>query len=295
MSTGTTPDVSVVIPVRNGGALLEEQLAALVAQDFPGTWEVLVVDNGSDDDSAERAERYADRLDLRVLPAPDGLGPAYARNVGAAYARGRWLAFCDADDVVEPAWLRALVAKAVEADLVGGTVDVAVLNSPRMLQARGLQADADGDALPIGPGGFLPYIPSGNLLISHEVFDALGGWDERLTYCEDVDLSWRAQLAGYALAYQPEAVLRYRLRHSALGLFRQVANYSAAEPALYQRFRAHGAVRPTVRHGLGRIWWVLSRSPYLVLGTRRRHLWLAVAAEVTGHLRGSRRHRVLYL
>lgn len=293
MSTAVEPAVSVVIPVRNGGALLDEQLAALTGQDFTGSWEVLVVDNGSDDGSAERAQRYVDRLHLRVVPATDGAGPAYARNVGAAAARGKWFAFCDADDVVEPQWLRSLVEKSDEADLVGGSVDVQALNSTAMLQARGLQVK--DDALPLGPGGFLPYAPSGNMLISRGTFHALGGWDEGLTHCEDVDLSWRAQLAGYVIAYQPDAVLQYRFRSSALGLFRQVANYSAAEPALYQRFRRYGVVKPTTRHGLSRLWWVLSRSPYVMLGMRRRHLWLAVCGEVVGHLRGSRRHRVLYL
>jgi glycosyltransferase involved in cell wall biosynthesis len=92
------PELSVVVPVRDGQATLPALLDSLAAQDFPaGRFEIVVVDSASRDASAEVAERRGARL-VRV-PTP---GRARARNAGAAAARGGALAFVDADCVAEP-------------------------------------------------------------------------------------------------------------------------------------------------------------------------------------------------
>jgi glycosyltransferase involved in cell wall biosynthesis len=111
-----TVDVSVVIPVRNAADHLEEQLAALASQTYEGSWEVVVADNGSTDASLEVVRSWALRVPhLEIVDASDRAGPSHARNVGAAAARGRVLAFVDADDVAAPTWLAELVAAAAGA------------------------------------------------------------------------------------------------------------------------------------------------------------------------------------
>ncbi|GAA2743223.1 glycosyltransferase family A protein [Terrabacter aerolatus] len=299
--SGTGPDteihgrveVSVIVPVFNAAAHIAEQLEALARQTFPGRWEVVLADNGSTDASMDIARCREDVLDLRIVDASDRGGPGHARNVGAAAARGEWLAFCDADDVVEPGWLAALHASRGHADLVAGAIRVDTLNTPAMAHARGGAALVD--RLPDGPAGFLPYAPSGNLLVRRELFQQLGGWDETLRHCEDVDFSWRAQLAGHTLAVAPGAVLHYRFRGTPLGVYHQTRRYKAAEAVLYRRFRGAGARRRPARRALRTVWWLLSRSPYVVLGEERRYLWFTLLGEAVGHVEGSVDQRVLYL
>src|SRR5690349_1945599 len=102
-------DLSIVIAARDAAATLGEQLDALATQVWDGTWEVLVVDNGSTDATCAIVRAAARQWPgLRLVEATDGVGPAYARNVGSRSATGRSLAFCDADDVVAPGWVAAM-------------------------------------------------------------------------------------------------------------------------------------------------------------------------------------------
>lgn len=285
--------VSVVIPVFNPGPLLVEQLHALAAQEWDLPWEVVLADNGCTDGSLEAVEQVRDRLPIRVIDATARRGPSYARNRGADEARGQWLAFCDGDDVAAPRWLQALWAAREQADLICGACDVTALNDEELLKARG--GPDYGRSLPDGPCGFLPYVLSGNLLVRRETFLRLGGWDETMPNCEDVDFSWRAQLGGATIAFAPAAVIHYRYRPSVAALYHQMRRYKAAEVGLFVRYRSAGARRQTAGEVMGRYWWLLSRSPYLVLGIGRRSLWWSVAGCVVGRAQGSLRHRVVYL
>src|SRR5579884_898457 len=130
-----TPElVSVIVPSYNAGAWLEQQLEAVVSQDYDGPYEVIVADNGSADAAA--AGRLAARFSaLRIIDASHRRGPGAARNAGVRAARGDFLAFCDADDVESAGWLRALVASAGDADVVGGRLDGERLNPPAVSRA----------------------------------------------------------------------------------------------------------------------------------------------------------------
>jgi glycosyltransferase involved in cell wall biosynthesis len=104
----TQPRVSVVITTYNTGRYLPETLESVFAQTYP-SFEVIVVDDGSTDDSVARARAFGDRV--RVLTRPhEGLGPA--RNAGAAEATGEYLAFLDSDDLWVPDALAVQVAQA---------------------------------------------------------------------------------------------------------------------------------------------------------------------------------------
>lgn len=105
---GGAPEITVIIPVRNGASVLARQLSALVEQDSQVPFEVVVADNGSDDETARIAADYSDRLSLRVIDASAVTGASAARNEGARHARADRLAFLDADDVAGPGWLSAL-------------------------------------------------------------------------------------------------------------------------------------------------------------------------------------------
>src|SRR6059058_4106784 len=101
--------VSVVVPAYNCADTIDVQLAALAEQDYDGRWEVVVVDNRSTDDTADRARRWSDRLPgLRVVDASERQGVSHARNRGIEEARGDLIAICDADDQVQPGCLTAM-------------------------------------------------------------------------------------------------------------------------------------------------------------------------------------------
>ena len=294
MSSGSAECVlSVVIAAYNPGPMLREQLEALAGQRLDVPWELVLADNGCTDGSLAAVSAFRDRLRLRVIDASGKRGPSYARNRGAQEARGEWLVFCDSDDVAAPDWLERLWTARIAGDVVCGAYDVTMLNDPAVLKARG--GPDYGRVLPEGPCRFLPYAPSGNLVVRREVFFGLGGWDEALPYCEDVDFSWRAQLSGLTLAFAADAVMHYRYRGSPSALYHQMRRYKAAEALLFLRYRAVGARRQSAGEAAGRLWWLLSRSPYLLLGEERRTLWFSIAGTVAGRLQGSLRHRVVYL
>ena len=286
-------EVSVVIPALDPGPLLAEQLDALRKQQGAPSFEVVIADNGTRDGSLAGLAEFRPDLDVRVVDASQQRGPSYARNRGAAAARGEWLAFCDADDVANPTWLAGLWRCHQPGVIVTGPCEVTTLNAPELLMARG--GAEYGRKLPDGPCDFLPFAHSGNVLVSRADFERWGTWDVTLPYCEDVDLSWRAQLAGARLAFAEEAVMNYRYRPSPRALFHQVRRYKAAEVELYVRYQTAGARRPTPQETIHWYWWLLSRSPYVAMGPRRRHLWWSVAGTVVGRLQGSLACRVVYL
>jgi hypothetical protein len=122
------------------------------------------------------------------------------------------------------------------------------------------------------------------------------GWDESFRYgSTDAEFSWRVQLAGHTVAFEPHAVLRQRYRAGLAPMMRQYFRYGCSEPQLYRRFRHHGMRRPSGRDGL-RAWKSLVRRTPDVLGTvdRRGH-WLRLLSLRTGRLVGSVRWGVPFL
>ena len=284
--------VSVVIPVRNGELHLGEQLAALSAQDYQGPWELVLADNGSTDRTLQVAREHRDRLpELRIADAGGAPGLNRARNAGAAAARGDFLAFCDADDVVDPRWLSELVAAGREADIVGGVRDRRRLNDPI---CRNWVPDDGVEELPV-KHGFLPSVSGGNCGIWTDVARELG-WNPNFVYgSTDIEFSWRAQLAGYRVGLAPNAVLHQRCRASLGRLARQWFVFGLSGPQLYREFRSKGM--PRTRFGMAvRTWaWLVPTSLRALRDSEFRGHWVRVAARSLGAIVGSARFRVLFL
>jgi glycosyltransferase involved in cell wall biosynthesis len=292
-ATEPAPLVSVVIPVLNGAGTLGQQLEALAAQTFRGSWEVIVADNGSTDGTAEVVHDWKGRLPrLRLVDASGQISTNHARNAGVATARGRLLAFCDADDVAAPDWLAAIVAALDHDDLVGGRLDDAALNDPVI---RGWRRRPDPERLPTALR-FLPYATSANIGIRAEVLRALGGWNEEFVRGgTEVDLCWRAQLAGYRLGYAADAVMSYRYRRTRRAFAYQLYRYGRGEAQLYRRFRRHGIRRPSLIRACGAWGLILVSLPSVLASRTHQGRWLRQAAFRLGRLHGSIRFRTLCL
>jgi GT2 family glycosyltransferase len=276
--------ISVVVPVRDGLPWLNDQLAALAAQQCDEPWEVIVADNGSHDASVALAREWASRCSaIRVIDASARPGPAAARNAGVEAALGQFVAFCDADDVVQPGWLKAYVAALADADVVAGYFDLHSLNDA----IEGELGPASTSQL-----GFLPAGLAANLAVRREAFTDVGGFDEGLFVGEDIDLCWRMQLAGYRFALTGSAVVARRERSNLRELFTRTLAYGRCGPYLYRTYRERGARRDFA--GSARSWaWLIASLPKL----RRvdiRQQWVRAAGVRLGRLSGSVKERVFF-
>jgi glycosyltransferase involved in cell wall biosynthesis len=283
--------VSVVIPVLDCDPFLSEQLMALTRQTFDGPWEVVVVDNGCTDRSMDVARAFADRLPaLRIVRAPVMRNLNHARNVGAAAARGDFLAFCDGDDVVSAGWLAALVEAGREAHVVGGAIENLALNGERV---RDWRREEGLFEVPV-KFGFLPAVPGGNCAMWAQVARALR-WDEDFAFAgSDIEFSWRAAIHSYRIAFAPDAVIQQRHRRDLIGMVRQHYAYGRAGPHLFRRFRRSGMPRSDARTA-AREWRLLVRAaPGLLRSADERGHWARTLAYRAGALGGSLRFRVLF-
>jgi glycosyl transferase family 2 len=183
--------VSFIIPVRNDAANLERCLGSIARLDRAAIGvEVVVIDNGSVDGSAEVARRAgAMVLSIRDKPV------AGLRNDGAHEAAGDVLAFVDADHEIAPGWLAAAI-ETLEARPDAGGVGSLCWPPPSPTWVQRMY-----DALRGRPSGLLEvdWLGAGNLVVRREAFEAVGGFDVTLEACEDVDLSNRLRKAGWRL------------------------------------------------------------------------------------------------
>ena len=287
------PSVSVVVPAYNEAAHLGAQLRALGAQDYEGEVEILVADNGSTDGTPDVARAAAEQSlpQVRVLDASQRPGPSAARNAGWRAARGELVLFCDADDLVEPGWVRAMVDALGTAGVVGGRLEVESLNDRLTLAWRQPPAQT---ALPRGEG-YLPFAMGSNMGARADVLRTVGGFDEELDRSgEEPDLCWKAQLAGEAIAFAPDAVIRYRLRQGLCPLVRQQRNWGKGSVDLYVRFRDKGMPRSSTARSLRRWAELLAATPYALASRERRGRWAARLAYRWGRVLASIEHRTVY-
>jgi glycosyltransferase involved in cell wall biosynthesis len=267
---------------------LEEQLHALAEQRCSEPWEVVVADNGSTDESRSVVEEWVNRRHVfRLVDASKVKGPGAARNVGVREARGELLAFCDADDVVQPGWLASHLASLASAEFVGGGYDYWSLNglpapSPPTPSVPSIESQF----------GFLPAVTSGNLAIHRDVFEEVGGFAEDLMTGEDIDLSWRLQLRGHRCVINTDAIVSRRDRHGLPVVFRWFTSYGRCGPLLYRRFRDFGLQRDVVL--AAKTWAWLAVTTPMLLRPQFRSKWVRIAGWRTGRLLESLRQGVFF-
>lgn len=266
-----------MIPVLDAVDTLPAQMEALSRQTYRGKWELIVADNGSTDGSIEGAMGWEGRFSrLYIVDASAQRGPGYARNVGAKSSTGDLIAFCDADDVVDPGWLSGLVAVASIGDLVGGAVNPS---------ARSLMTVM---------GGF-PHASGCSMGIWRDVFERIGGFDSRFLAAQDVELSWRAQLLGFDLVFAPDALMQRGRRPDLKGVWIQQFRYGFWGALLYREYKGRAVPEVSRLSFVRRLIWLAVRFPYLVMSESRRRVWIRRAAYGAGALAGSWKHRVTYM
>lgn len=294
MSGGLGPvrSVSVVIPAYNAADTLDDQLGAIEAQDAAWLDEVVVVDSCSTDDTAQVVQRYSARWAKVRLASADRPGANVARNAGVRATVSDAVLLCDADDIVAEGWAKQLFLALQDHDVVRGRYEIGLLNDAETIAARGSLAST-------GPpsdqffGGL-----GGNCAFRRVAWEQLGGLFEHHYGSDDAEFFWRAHLAGLAVGYVDEAVVHYRLRAGMRALYRQQSTWAASRALVYKEFRG----TPFIGHrrsltAAAKAWgWLFVHLPDAFSAEpARRGAWVRSAAGNVGRVKGSIRHRVLYL
>jgi GT2 family glycosyltransferase len=230
--------------------MLKALLESLCVQSLdPRSFEVIVVDDGSTDATAEVLGQFAEKApyDLRAVQQSQA-GPANARNRGWRLGSAPFVAFTDDDCVATPGWLQALV-------------DVAHKRPDAVVQGRTEAPPADLDK--VGPFARTltitepgPFYATCNMLYPRALLERLGGFDEAypLPGGEDTDLGWRAREAGAELAFVDEAVIHHAVVElGPVGKLRWAFHWSHAMQAL----RRHPGLRKSLTWG---IFWKRSHA-----------------------------------
>lgn len=210
------PQVSIVIPVYNKIAYTLACLQSLAQHAASASFEVIVVDDCSSDDTPER---LAEVENLRVIRNAQNLGFVGSCNAGAAAAQGEFVLFLNNDTVVTPDWLEALLrcfAEQPDAGLVGSKL---VYPDGRLQEAGGI-VFRDGSGWNFGrfedPAepryNFrreADYCSGAAILLRRELFQRLGGFDQRYApaYYEDTDLAFAVRAAGLKVYYEPRSTV----------------------------------------------------------------------------------------
>ena len=216
MPTAAAARVAAVIPTWNRRDLLDALLQNLVAQTRPFT-EIIVVDNGSQDDSVELAERAG----ARVLKMGCNLGFAAAVNRGIEAADAEWVAILNNDVTLEADWLTNLLEAAAREDIWFATGKILQAANHQFVDgtfdeiSRGACASRCGSGKPDGPAWNqarrIRVAPMTAAIFRRQLFRDLGGLDETFgSYMEDVDFGLRCALAGRLGLFVPSAVAYHR-------------------------------------------------------------------------------------
>lgn len=212
--------VAVVIPNWNGAAWLPETLTALRAQSYPN-FEVIVVDNGSEDASVEIVE--SSFPEVVCIPLETNVGFAAGVNIGIRATEAEYIVLLNNDAVPEEGWLEALVDRLDHYPDIGSCASrVLSYREPEIIDSAGDQfgifPSQMGHGRPDGARYDRPALVFSACACAaayrREMFETVGLFDERFfAYMEDVDLGARAQFFGFDCLYVPEAVV---LHHGSL-------------------------------------------------------------------------------
>jgi len=211
MREGSGP--TIVIPVFNKAVLTYQCLKSLIEHTAPGSYEVIVVDNASDD---ETPRLLAHVEGLRVIRNSENLGFVDACNQGAAEAAGEAILFLNNDTMVFPGWLPPLVDTLAD-PTVGAVGGQLIYPTGRLQEAGGIiwndgtgwnyGRDDERDRPEYQYAREVDYCSGACLLVRRRLFAELGGFDRRFApaYYEDTDLCFELRRLGYRVVYQPRA------------------------------------------------------------------------------------------
>jgi len=284
------PELAVIVTTHNRADIVEETLSSLADQVWAdGTWEIVLVDNDSTDDTPAILERWVEKMPVptRVVTATEHHTPSYARHAGVDASDSDSLAFVDDDDVLAPGYVAAVGTALRRHPLVGARHEHALLNEPEVAHYRGtFQTEGLGEIFGVA------MVSGGGLGCDRALWRLLGGHRIDAGYGgEDADFALCAAKTGAEATFVPDAVYHVRLRDGWRSNFRQGRRFAVARVELY---RAHGAdfdVHPDPPARLLRNWLGL----LIRISNLRHHgprlVWAWQLGRRIGHIQGSVQYR----
>ena len=212
-------DLSVIIPIYNGDKHLRDMFDSIVRQKEPPAFEVIVVDNGSTDNSKFIARKYKKYLNIVIIDSIKNNNKNSAINTGVSVSIGKKILFLDQDDMVSETYIKEMSEALGHSKFIASSMDANKLSCwsypPRFAPMNQKI------------GEFFWRIASGGTLgIIREIFIDVGGFREDFNYSTgDAEFCCRVQKAGYKLDLVNNAILYYRFRESLKGNYLQGIYY----------------------------------------------------------------------
>lgn len=273
--------LSVIIPAYNYGRFIAEAIESVLVQTMRPV-EIVVVDDGSTDDTAEMVARFGDAV---KYIRQENAGVCIARNRGVAESNGELIAFLDADDIWEPTKLEKQVAKFAEDARIGlvhcGMREFDSESGETIAMHLDGMEGSVADALLLWEQ---PVIvgPGGTIMVSRKAFDEAGGFDPRMACGEDWDLCYRIA-RKYKVGFTPEPLVNYRSHGAAA--HRNVREMELGMGLFYEKaFAEGGDVLRLRRRALGNYNRVLAGSYFRsgnyadFLRTATKSIWFRPAS-----------------
>src|SRR5437868_4841311 len=217
------PPISILVPCYNEADNAEETLSTAAAVDYP-EFEVIAINDGSRDNTAEVLDRLAAHIPrLRVVHLAANQGKATAMNVGALMARHELLVCIDGDALLDPHALR-WIARAFRRGNVGGLAGNSRIRNRTSLLGR-LQVGEFSSIIGLIRRAQTTYgrlfTVSGVICAFRKRALADAGWWSPRTITDDIDVTWRVQVAGWRVVYQPNAIVWILMPETLRGLWKQ--------------------------------------------------------------------------
>lgn len=205
--------ISIIIPTYNGAKRIKKCLDALNKQDYNGEFEIIVVDDGSTDDTQQVIENYKQVTLIQQKNA----GPAAARNHGANIAKGEILLFTDDDCVPIPDWISQMVQPFLDDPELVGVKGVYRTNQPE-LTARFVQLEYEDKYDVMAKHEYIDFIDTYSAGYSRDIFLKYDGFDTSfpVACAEDQELSFRIGRDGYKMKFIPQAIVYHTHPNSLL-------------------------------------------------------------------------------
>ena len=263
-----TLTVSIVIPVYNGAATIAACLESTLNQTYPAdAYDVIVVENGSTDDTSAIVERYP----VRLLHNAER-GPAPARNMGLSHSEADVVAFTNADCVADPEWLTELVRPYADPQVGGVGGAIQAYRHPQRTHVE-IFSEQHSPLVNFvsGEDEFLPHLYTANASYRRDLLNEIGGLNPRLVTGDDVDVAWRLQLqTGTRLEYAPQAIIYHHHRSTHIGLARQYRQYGFGEILLDTMYRQYPGYPRSRRFQIRRIAGQVAALPRYALSAGLR-------------------------
>jgi glycosyltransferase involved in cell wall biosynthesis len=290
---GYTMKLSVIIPSFNAAKTIGCQLDALANQRWSEPWEVIVADNGSEDDTVSVAKTYVGKVhELRIIDASGRKGAPYAMNLAASVARGESIAICDADDEVAPGWVAAMGNALNIHECVASRFDFAKLNPSLGKNDPIMHHPQTKGPLRLWYPPYLPFVGSCGLGVRKTLHNVIGGFDESFVVVYDAEYCVRIQLQGSKIFFAKDAMVHIRCRPDAGASFRQVRLWAEYNVLLYKRYRPQGANELYRWKNHIKNWLEILRNFPQVRTNQQKIAWFTRLGWQVGILKGSIKHMV---